>query len=88
MVFTQMALDEEKSRREVERLVDKLETANVKLRKYADEVEELAIIQERNRLAREIHDGLGHYLTTIHMQLQAAEVIIDKDRDKAMSAIT
>lgn len=88
MVFTQMALDEEKSRREVERLVDKLETANDKLRKYADEVEELAIIQERNRLAREIHDGLGHYLTTIHMQLQAAEAILDKDRDKALSAIS
>lgn len=87
MVFTQMALDEEKSRREVERLVEKLETANIKLRKYADEVEELAIIQERNRLAREIHDGLGHYLTTINMQLQAAEVIFDKDRDKALSAI-
>ncbi len=87
MVFTQMALDEEKSRREVERLVDKLESANIKLKKYADEVEELAIIQERNRLAREIHDGLGHYLTTIYMQLQAAEAIIDKDQRKAISAI-
>jgi signal transduction histidine kinase len=87
MVFTQMALDEEKSRRQVERLVEKLESANIKLREYADEVEELAIIQERNRLAREIHDGLGHYLTTIYMQLQAAEAIIDKDRNKALSAI-
>ncbi len=88
MVFTQMALDEEKSRREVERLVDELGDANKKLLKYAEEVQELTIIQERNRLAREIHDGLGHYLTTIHMQLQAAEVMVKKDQDKALNAIS
>jgi signal transduction histidine kinase len=34
-------------------------------------------------MAREIHDGLGHYLTTINMQIKAAEAILDKDKTKA-----
>ncbi len=75
VVFTQMAVSQEKSRMEVERLVTELAEANQQLREYALEVEELAITRERNRLAREIHDGLGHYLTTIHMQIRAARAI-------------
>jgi len=69
VVFTQMAVDEEKARQEVERLMAQLE--------------ELTITQERNRIAREIHDGLGHYLTTVHMQIQAARVVLNKDTNRA-----
>lgn len=87
MVFTQMAMDEEKSRRQVENLVSELEDANLQLRNYADEIKDLAIMQERNRLAREIHDGLGHYLTTIHVQLQAAQAVLTSDPKKASEAI-
>ncbi|MBE0685317.1 MAG: sensor histidine kinase [Anaerolineaceae bacterium] len=87
MVFTQMAIDEERSKREVERLVLELEDVNEKLRSYANEVEQLTVIKERNRIAREIHDGLGHYLTTIHMQLQAAQAIIDENPGKAKESI-
>lgn len=87
MIFTQMALDEEYSRKRAEKLYDELESANSKLIKYANEIEELATIQERNRLAREIHDGLGHYLTTILIQLQAAEAVLPTDKEKALDAI-
>lgn len=87
MVFTQMAIDEERSKKEVERLVLELEEVNEKLRSYANEVEQLTVIKERNRIAREIHDGLGHYLTTIHMQLQAAQAIIDEEPLKAKDSI-
>ena len=83
VIFTQMTLNEETSRREVERLLSELTVANQKLRQYAIEVEDLATIKERNRLAREIHDGLGHYLTTIHMQIQAASAINAKDPNRA-----
>lgn len=60
-----------------------LDQANHALRAYAAQSEELATARERNRIAREIHDGLGHYLTTIHMQLQAARSILDADRPRA-----
>ncbi|MEN4041948.1 MAG: sensor histidine kinase [Anaerolineaceae bacterium] len=83
VAFTQMAVNEEKVRREVERLANELAAANQRLREYALQVEELAITKERNRLAREIHDGLGHYLTTVHMQLRAAQAIMEKDPQHA-----
>jgi signal transduction histidine kinase len=31
------------------------------------------VTQERNRLAREIHDSIAHYLTIVNVQLEAAE---------------
>lgn len=86
-VFTQSAVSEERARAEVERLVSELTQANQQLRAYAVQVEELAIAKERNRLAREIHDGLGHYLTTIHMQIQASKAIATKDPQKAADAL-
>jgi len=87
VVFTQMAVSEEKARSAVERLNQDLEAANQRLREYAMQAEELAIIKERNRLAREIHDGLGHYLTTIYMQIQAARAVMKTDLSKAMEAL-
>lgn len=87
MVFTQMAVGEEKARTEVERLVKDLAEANRFLRQFAIQAEELAITRERNRLAREIHDGLGHYLTTIHMQIQAAAAIMTADPGRAREAM-
>jgi signal transduction histidine kinase len=60
-----------------------LDEANRMLRDYAAQSEELATARERNRIAREIHDGLGHYLTTIHMQIQAARSILTIDRPRA-----
>ena len=88
--FTQMAVNESRSREEVERLVTELANANEHLRSYALKVEELAVTQERNRMAREIHDGLGHYLTSIHIQLQAASALLsaeDADGEKAVDGI-
>jgi signal transduction histidine kinase len=87
VVFTQMAVNEERARAEVEQLVRKLEQANQRLRNYALQAEELAITKERNRLAREIHDGLGHYLTTIFMQIQAARAVMKAEPGRAHDAL-
>src|SRR5262249_38185058 len=40
------------------------------LAQYASSVEDVATLRERNRLARDIHDNLGHYLTAINIQLE------------------
>ncbi|HRV95543.1 MAG TPA: histidine kinase, partial [Anaerolineae bacterium] len=50
-------------------LVDVLQTARHQL-------QELAVVEERNRLARDIHDGLGHYLTATTMQVQGARALL------------
>ena len=51
---------------------EQLATANEQLRQYALQIEDLAAVQERNRIAREIHDSLGHTLTAQNIQLQTA----------------
>ena len=87
VVFTQVAVNEQEARAEVERLAGELGEANLRLRQYAVQVEELATAQERNRLAREIHDGLGHYLTAINMQIQAALAVLESDRARALDGL-
>lgn len=79
MIFTQVAVGEEQARHEVNRLIGDLEAANARLREFANQIEDLTITKERNRLAREIHDGLGHYLTTINMQIQAACAVMQQN---------
>jgi signal transduction histidine kinase len=54
----------------------------------AAEVAQLAAANERNRMAREIHDTLGHYLTVIHVQLEAARAVIGADPNRGMLAVT
>ncbi|MCX8062773.1 MAG: sensor histidine kinase [Anaerolineales bacterium] len=87
LVFTQMALNEEKAKQEVQQLVHELEDANQRLREYALQAEELAITRERNRLAREIHDSLGHHLTAINIQIRAAQAVLQQDIQKAINLL-
>ncbi len=85
--ITQFAVSGEAARDEVERMAVELGEANRKLRQYAVQAEELATVRERNRLAREIHDSLGHYLTVVNVQIEAARAVMDRDRAKALDAL-
>ena len=83
VVFTNLSVNERKARLKAEELSADLEAANQQLSEYAIQAEELATIEERNRLAREIHDNLGHYLTVVNVQIGAAKVLMDKDTDQS-----
>jgi len=52
--------------------ISALAVAHTQLQEYSAQVEELSIIRERNRIAREIHDTLGHALTLLAVQLETA----------------
>jgi signal transduction histidine kinase len=86
-VFAQMRLNEQQAREHAEQLTVELEEANAQLAAYATQAEELAITQERNRLAREIHDSLGHVLTIVNVQIEAARAVMDSDPDRARDAM-
>jgi signal transduction histidine kinase len=60
-----------------------LSAAHEQLRGQAAQAEELATTRERNRLARDIHDGLGHHLTVVQMQVQAARALLPVDPERA-----
>lgn len=49
---------------------------------------ELAALQERERIARDLHDVLGHTLTTIAVKSELAAKLIDADSVRARSEIT
>jgi len=80
-------IQQQKDRQRAEQLLAKLEDAHRQLRSYAAQVEALAVAEERNRLAREIHDSLGHYLTAMTMQLQAAGKLVAKEPERAAASI-
>ena len=86
-VVTQVKINEQHARENAETLTKQLETANRQLAEYASQAEELASTQERNRLAREIHDNLGHYLTIINVQLEAARVTLNSEPVRTLDAL-
>jgi signal transduction histidine kinase len=87
IIFTSIALRESNARSEIQRLATDLQTANHRLADYAAQVDELATMRERNRVAREIHDNLGHYLTVVNVQIEAAKVIMGSQPGKAQEAL-
>jgi signal transduction histidine kinase len=56
-----------------------LAASHTELLRASAQVAELATIAERNRLARDIHDSLGHYLTVVGVQLEKALLVADED---------
>jgi signal transduction histidine kinase len=79
-LITKRALD---AREESEALSRQLEEANAQLRVHAAQAGELATTRERNRLAREIHDGVGHHLTVVKTELDVAAATCARDPDGA-----
>jgi signal transduction histidine kinase len=86
-LLTRFRLNEREARERAEELAIQLEGANRKLAEYASQAEELAATQERNRLAHEIHDTLGHYLTIVNVQIEAAKVTFDSDPQRALLSL-
>jgi len=51
---------------------EQLTIANEQLRQYAVRIKDQVTLEERNRIARDIHDSLGHYLAALNIQLEGA----------------
>ena len=65
-----------------------LTAANEQLKEYSQKIEQLATEQERNRIARDIHDSLGHALTSLNIQMQTAVKLWDKEPAQAHYFLT
>ena len=83
------------TKKEAQRLYDKLKVseenlidANNKLEGYLTSIEELTIVKERNRISREIHDSVGHALSTAIIQLSAMEAIASKENNNLRNMIS
>lgn len=74
------------TKKEAQKLYDKLKVseeklidANNELEGYLHSIEEITLLKERNRISREIHDSVGHALSTAMIQLSAMETIAAKE---------
>jgi signal transduction histidine kinase len=67
---------------------EQLARTNEQLQQYALQVEDLAAVRERNRIARDIHDSLGHALTALNVQLQTAGKLWHNDLNQSHSFLT
>ncbi|KAM3110462.1 sensor histidine kinase [Phormidesmis sp. 146-33] len=61
----------------------KLAQAHEQLYQYSIQIEDQATLQERTRIARDIHDSLGHLLTTQNVLLQNAALSLQSNSDEA-----
>ena len=59
---------------------EQLKQAKEELELYASSMAELAFLKERNRISRDIHDSVGHAISTAMIQLNAIEVIAKKEK--------
>jgi signal transduction histidine kinase len=88
ITIARVVAKEKASRTRAEELLAELEVSHRQLKEYAGQVAELATTRERNRLARDIHDTLGHYLTVINVQLEKALALRDKKPEEAIQAVS
>ncbi|WP_163509657.1 sensor histidine kinase [Fodinicola acaciae] len=68
-------------------LLAQLESAHAELARYADRVRELTVARERARMAREMHDSVGHHLTVITVGLRNAERFRKKRPESAWDEV-
>ena len=88
-MYVTLYLRQTEAREKAQALAEELETANRQLTRYAAEVEDLTIANERQRMARELHDTLSQGLAGLILQLEAADAhLANNQQGKAQSIIT
>jgi signal transduction histidine kinase len=73
----------ETARQENQGLLNELEAAHRQLQVYTSQAEDLAAIQERNRLARDLHDSVSQTIFGMTMMAEAVRIVFDRDPAQA-----
>ena len=77
---------EERQRKDI--LYRELLDMHRQLKQSTEEVNRLTVVGERNRIARELHDTLGHNMTALIIQLQMMELLFRDDAKRAEELLT
>lgn len=75
------------SRGKQEQMLAELQETNRQLTAYANQVEELSAVQERNRLARELHDSVSQTVFSIGLHSRAARILLERDPERLRSQL-
>jgi len=76
-----------KSYKNSENLSNIIEEQNQTLVQYAKQIESLTLVEERNRMARDLHDTLGHSFISYILGLDAVMYLIDSNTPEAKKKI-
>lgn len=87
LVVAAFAQYNKQEREKKELLYKELLDVHKKLKEYTNEVHRLSVVEERNRIARDIHDSLGHNMTALIMQIQMAEHYLKIDSSKSQELL-
>lgn len=87
VVYTTASVRQVSDQRRLQLLYDELRSAHQELQALHQHARETAVLEERNRLAREIHDSLAHYLTVIAVQLEAAQKLVETQPERARAEV-
>lgn len=82
-VMVNVALVLYRNKLKTDAALKELAESNEKLQRANAELKEMTSIQERQRIAKEIHDTAGHSITTFIMQTEAARLIVDSNPEEA-----
>jgi NarL family two-component system sensor histidine kinase YdfH len=75
------------ARIKAQQLLAELKAANRRLTEYADRIEDLTLANERQRMARELHDTLAQGLAGLILQLEAADSHLSDGRPERAQTI-
>ena len=78
-IFSSVTRRADEARNQTQMLLQELQAANAKLEEYSMQVEQLAIVEERSRLARELHDSVSQTIFSLTLTAQAARLLLDRD---------
>ena len=73
--------------KQLELQAEYLENTNKKLQDTMEALEDMTALKERNRIAREIHDTVGHTLTTVLIEIEAGKRLINKNYSMALEKL-
>lgn len=82
------------SQRRTDRIIEEnnkqyrlIQEQNRVLQQYAEQIEKVTLLKERNRLAKELHDTIGHHFTSVTVGLDAVSYLLETDIEKAKQRI-
>ena len=87
VVYVTLYIRQLEAREQAQALLTELEAANRQLSEYATQVENLTIVAERQRMARELHDTLSQGLAGLILQLEAADAHLTKEHPERAQEI-
>lgn len=77
--YATQVLKAEAAHNQNQRTIRDLQIAHRQLQGYADQVANLAVEHERNRLARDLHDSVTQTVFSMNLAAQSARLLLDKE---------